>query len=113
MIWFNKQGGVNPISFTYDAGGAVPIATVTIAKISWNVYQGNNGANNVVSYVALTPITSLSFDVLDFVADTMIRTKDFAEPVTDAWYLTSIQAGFEPWSGGVGLSVNSFDASVN
>jgi len=113
MIWFNKQGEVNPISFTYDDGGAVPIATVTIAGISWNVYQGYNGANNVVSYVALTPITSLSFDVLDFVADTMIRTKDFAEPVTDAWYLTSIQAGFEPWSGGVGLSVNSFDASVN
>lgn len=113
MIWFNKQGGVNPISFTYDAGGAVPIATVTIAGISWNVYQGYNGANNVVSYVALTPITSLSFDVLDFVADTQTRTANFAEPVTDAWYLTSIQAGFEPWSGGVGLSVNSFDASVN
>ena len=35
------------------------------------------------------------------------------EPVTDSWYLTTIQPGFEPWSGGVGLSVNSFDASVN
>ncbi len=76
MIWFNKQGEVNPISFTYDDGGAVPIATVTIAGISWNVYQGYNGANNVVSYVALTPITSLSFDVLDFVADTS-QTADF------------------------------------
>ncbi len=82
--------------------------------VDWNVYQGNNGANNVLSYLAVTPIASLTdFDVLEFIDDTMIRTADFAEPVTDAWYLTSIQAGFEPWNGGVGLSVNSFDASVN
>jgi hypothetical protein len=25
-----------------------------------------------------------------------------------AWYLTSIQAGFEPWQGGVGLAVSNF-----
>ena len=30
-----------------------------------------------------------------------------------SWYLTSIQAGFEPWQGGAGLAVNSFSASVN
>ncbi len=115
MIWFNEQGGVQPISYSYDSQGvAVPIATITVDGVDWNVYQGNNGANNVLSYLAVTPITSLAdFDVLEFIDDTMIRTADFAEPVTDAWYLTSIQAGFEPWSGGVGLSVNSFDASVN
>jgi hypothetical protein len=33
--------------------------------------------------------------------------------VTDSWYLTSIQAGFEPWSGSVGAGVNSFSASIN
>src|SRR5206468_2633309 len=27
---------------------------------------------------------------------------------SSSWYLTSIQAGFEPWSGGTGLAVNSF-----
>lgn len=115
MIWFNEQGGVQPISYSYDSQGvAVPIATITVDGVDWNVYQGNNGANNVLSYLAVTPITSLAdFDVLEFIDDTMIRTADFAEPVTDAWYLTSIQAGFEPWNGGVGLSVNSFDASVN
>ena len=113
MIWFTKQGGVQPISYSYDGQGvAVAIATITVDGVDWNVYQGNNGANNVVSYFALTPISSLSFDVLDFIADTQDRTKDFDEPVTDDWYLTSIQAGFEPWSGGIGLSVDSFDASV-
>ncbi|WP_263992013.1 GH12 family glycosyl hydrolase domain-containing protein [Mycobacterium bourgelatii] len=33
-------------------------------------------------------------------------------PVNQSWYLTSIQAGFEPWQGGVGLAVESFDAKV-
>ena len=114
MIWFNKQGGVQPISYSYDANGAVPIATTTIGGVSWNVYQGNNGANNVVSYVAVTPpITALTnLNLLAFIDDTQSRTSNFAQPVTDAWYLTSIQAGFEPWSGGVGLTVNSFDATV-
>ncbi len=115
MIWFNSQGGVQPISYSYDSQGvAVPIATTTIDEVSWNVYQGNNGSNNVVSYLAVSPINSLTnFDVLDFIADTEIRTVNFAEPVTNAWYLTSIQAGFEPWSGGLGLAVESFSATVN
>jgi len=114
MIWFTKQGGIQPISYSYDAGGAVPIATVEIAGVSWNVYQGNNGANNVLSYLAVSPIDSLAdFDVMSFIEDTYIRTASFAQPVTDAWYLTSIQAGFEPWSGGVGLTVNSFEATVS
>jgi hypothetical protein len=124
MIWFNKQGSaVQPISYAYDIDGvAVPIATTTIDGVSWNVYRGTNGANNVVSYVAVTPINSLTnFDVLNFITDVYTRTAtppppdhtDYAYLVTNQWYLTSIQAGFEPWSGGVGLTVNSFDATVN
>ncbi|WP_369679966.1 hypothetical protein [Lentzea flaviverrucosa] len=27
--------------------------------------------------------------------------------------MTSIQAGFEPWNGGVGLAVDNFSASVS
>ena len=116
MIWLNKQGSaIQPISYVYDIEGvATPIATTTIDGVSWNVYRGNNGANNVVSYVAVNPISSLpTFDVLNFVKDVYTRTSDFEQPVTDQWYLTSIQAGFEPWLGGVGLTVNSFDATVS
>lgn len=29
------------------------------------------------------------------------------------WYLTSVQAGFEPWQNGAGLAVTSFSSSVN
>jgi hypothetical protein len=99
MIWFNRQGPIQPI------GGAV--GTTTVGGRSWEVWRGSNGANNVISYVAPSAITSWSFSVLDFVNDVRNRGA-----ITDSWYLTSVQAGFEPWSGGTGLAVSNFAASV-
>jgi Glycosyl hydrolase family 12 len=76
---------------------------------SFTVWEGSNGQKNVVSYVANSPITPWNnFNVLGFVDNT-----ETIEPVTSSWYLTSIQAGFEPSSGSVGASVDSFSASVN
>ena len=100
MIWFNRQGGVQPVGSS--------VGTTTIGGLSWDVWTGNNGGNDVVSYVASSTLASWSFDILDFVNDVDARTQ-----VTTSWYLTSVQAGFEPWSGGVGLAVNSFSADVN
>ncbi|GAA4609060.1 hypothetical protein BJY16_007145 [Actinoplanes octamycinicus] len=100
MIWFNRQGSIQPIGSR--------TATATIGGRTWEVWTGSNGSNAVVSYVAPSPITSWSFSVLDFINDTKTRSS-----VTNSWYLTSIQAGFEPWIGGTGLAVTSFSASVN
>ncbi|GAA2890030.1 glycosyl hydrolase family 5 [Actinoplanes cyaneus] len=100
MIWFNRQGSIQPI-------GSV-VGTTTIGGRSWQVWQGSNGSNAVVSYVAPSPITSWSFSVLDFINDVKNRGA-----ITNSWYLTSIQAGFEPWIGGTGLAVTSFSAAVN
>ncbi|MEV0325398.1 cellulose binding domain-containing protein [Micromonospora echinospora] len=100
MIWLNRQGPIQPIGSR--------VGTTTLVGRTWEVWQGSNGANNVISYVAPSPISSLSFSVLDFVADVRNRGA-----ITNSWYLTSIQAGFEPWQGGVGLAVNSFSAGVN
>src|SRR3954468_8435114 len=100
MIWFNRQGSIQPI-------GSV-VGNATIGGRTWQVGQGSNGSNAVVSYVAPSPISSWSFSVLDFINDTISRSS-----VTRSWYLTSIQAGFEPWIGGAGLAVNSFSAAVN
>jgi hypothetical protein len=56
------------------------------------VWEGSNGQNNAVSYVANSPITSWNnFNLLGFVDNT-----ETIEPVSNSWYLTSIQAGFEP-----------------
>ncbi|OPE44969.1 hypothetical protein BV508_30755 [Mycobacterium intermedium] len=73
------------------------------------MWMGSNGQNTVTSYVATEPIEVWTFDVMDFVD----HTDSIASlPVNQSWYLTSIQAGFEPWQGGVGLAVESFDAKV-
>jgi hypothetical protein len=101
MVWLNHTGSIQPV-------GSNSGQTVNIAGHSWAVWTGNNGQNNVVSYVQ-AGISSLSFDVMAFVRDTLSRGSQYG---TNAWYLTSIQAGFEPWIGGVGLAVNNFSASV-
>jgi hypothetical protein len=100
MIWFNRQGSIQPI-------GSV-IGSATIGGRTWQVWQGGNGSNQVISYVAPSPISSWNFSVLDFLNNVKTHTS-----VTNSWSLTSIQAGFEPWQGGTGLGLNSFSASVN
>jgi hypothetical protein len=104
MIWLNHTGSIQPV-------GSNTGTTFSAAGHSWTVWSGNNGANNVVSYQANPAgVTSLSFDVMAFIRDAMTRGSGFG---TNSWYLTSIQMGFEPWVGGVGLAVNSFSATVN
>ncbi|MEU5780447.1 GH12 family glycosyl hydrolase domain-containing protein [Micromonospora lupini] len=100
MIWLNRQGPIQPI-------GSV-VGTTNLAGRTWEVWRGSNGSNNVISYVASSAVSSLNFSVLDFINDTRNRGA-----ITNSWYLTSIQAGFEPWQGGVGLAVTSFSANVN
>ncbi|MFD8433022.1 GH12 family glycosyl hydrolase domain-containing protein [Streptomyces coelicoflavus] len=99
MIWFNKVGPIQPIGS--------PVGTATVGGRSWEVWSGGNGSNDVLSFVAPSAISGWSFDVMDFVRATVAR--GLAE---DDWYLTSVQAGFEPWQNGAGLAVNSFSSTV-
>ncbi len=98
MIWLNRQGSIQPIGS--------PVGNVTIAGRNWEVWYGHTGWH-VISYLSASPITSFHFDVMDFVDDVISRGH-----ITRSWYLTSIQAGFEPWIGGTGLAVTSFSATV-
>ncbi|MFI8202621.1 cellulose binding domain-containing protein [Streptomyces sp. NPDC085937] len=100
MIWLNKVGPVQPIGSQ--------VGTATVAGRTWQVWSGGNGTNDVLSFVAPSAISSWSFDVMDFVRATVARGL-----AGNDWYLTSIQAGFEPWQNGAGLAVNSFSSSVN
>jgi len=97
MIWLNRQGSIQPVGSR--------IATVNIAGGTWEVWYGNIGWN-VISYVRTSTTNSLSFAVDEFFRDAVGR--GYAQR---AWYLTSIQAGFEPWVGGAGLAVNNFSVS--
>ncbi|WP_371573560.1 cellulose binding domain-containing protein [Streptomyces sp. NBC_01314] len=100
MIWFNKVGPIQPIGSQ--------VGTATVGGRSWQVWSGNNGSNDVLSFVAPSAIGSWSFDVMDFVRQAVARGL-----AQNSWYLTSVQAGFEPWQNGTGLAVNSFSSTVN
>ena len=94
MIWLNRQGPVQPVGSQ--------VGTANLAGGTWAVWFGNIGWN-VISYVRTSAASSLTYTVNDFYSDAISR--GYAQR---SWYLTSIQAGFEPWVGGAGLTVNSF-----
>ncbi len=100
MIWFNKVGPIQPIGSQ--------VGTATVGGRTWQVWSGSNGSNDVLSFVAPSAIGSWSFDVMDFVRQAVARGL-----AQNSWYLTSIQAGFEPWRNGAGLAVHSFSSTVN
>ena len=63
---------------------------------------------NYVAYVSTKPQANVSnFDLRQFIRDAVLRG------YIDAWwYQLSVEAGFEIWKGGTGLSTNSFSVSV-
>jgi hypothetical protein len=94
MIWLNRRGSIQPIGSR--------VGTVNLLGGTWEVWFGNIGWN-VVSYVRTSPTNSVDFTINTVYSDAVSR--GYAQR---SWYLTSVQAGFEPWVGGAGLAVNSF-----
>lgn len=99
MVWLNKQGSIQPVGSQ--------VGTANINGATWNVWFGNIGWN-VVSYVRQSATSSMNFAVNDFYSDTVSRGYG-----QRSWYLTSIQAGFEPWVGQTGLAVTAFSVSTS
>ncbi|MEY9892676.1 hypothetical protein ABIA31_006354 [Catenulispora sp. MAP5-51] len=104
MIWANHAGAPRP------AGSQV--GTAVIEGATWDVWESrmNNGGIgwNDVSYVRENPTNAITVNIKDFTNDSLSRGY-----MSSAWYLTSVQFGFEPWQGGPGLGVNSFSFNAN
>lgn len=99
MIWLKEVGGVAPIGSVSD--------TVTIGGVEYDVWTGTNGEVPVISWVRKQYSDSaMNLPITDFVKDALQRGV-----VEQNWYLTNIQAGFEPWVGGQSLTVNSFSVT--
>ncbi|KAL0632676.1 hypothetical protein Q9L58_008435 [Maublancomyces gigas] len=105
MIWLAAYGGAGPISSTGS-----PIATVTIAGISWRLYQGFNGSMNVFSFVAASnPITSFTGDAKLFLTYLVSN-----QGLPNSYFVNTIQCGTEPFIGSSAkLTVSAFSVVVN
>jgi cellulose 1,4-beta-cellobiosidase len=102
MIWINYAGGANP------AGSKV--ATVSIGGADWDVYFANWSHTTgwyYIAYKKTVPATSVDLDLKEFVDDAVARGY-----IDTDWYLDNMEAGFEIWRGGEGLTTNYFFASV-
>jgi hypothetical protein len=117
MIWMNNRGYNNtpitpagtqqPSAVTINVGGNNMVFDVWIARLgAADAYQWN-----VISYVAQNKVNTLgNFDANEFVKNAKtLNCPTGLACVSDSWWITSIQAGFEVWAKGVGLKTTAFD----
>lgn len=103
MIWLAALGGAGPIS-----SSGSPIATPTVAGVSWKLYSGMNGDMKVYSFVAESQAKSFSADLVDFFK--YLRQN---QGVAEELFLTDVQAGTEPFTGqDAELVTSAYSASV-
>jgi hypothetical protein len=99
MIWLNHNGPVQP--FGSRAGTAI------IGGRTYDVWFGRQGWNTI-SYSMVRGTTSVrDLDIGQFAADALRRGY-----VQKSWYLIDVEAGFELWRGGAGLSTDAFAVNV-
>jgi hypothetical protein len=101
MIWLNHFGGVQP------AGSPGP--TVTIDGISFTVWYGGSGNGGTVSFVANNPVSSVNNMDLGPLAAYAV-SKGYMQ---NSWFLIDVEAGFEPWTSGQGLTADAFNVTVH
>lgn len=100
MIWINHQGAPQPFG--------QQVATVTLNGARYSVWTGRQTGWNIVSYVALTPVTSVTnLNLLPFFADAVSRGS-----LDPSWWLIDVEYGFEVWTGGQGLAASGFSVSA-
>lgn len=103
MVWYHKPSDAQPVGSTVDSQ-----VTVDGVPGQWNVWFGVNNGTPIISYTATQTISSMDFDLMDFIRHAIAR----GDTVQNSHYLTNIFAGFEIWRGGVNLETTSFCAEV-
>jgi hypothetical protein len=121
MLWMNYtgtasgSGNVKPISYNWSAAGdAVPVYTnQSIGGHTWNVFRGNNGSNNVYSFLRTSKTNSGTIDAKAIF--NWIKAKGWIGDVT----VGNIQYGFEITSSygtsgaGLNFTCNSYSVTSN
>ena len=102
MVWLNHDGSVSPFGSQVASG-------VSVGGTSYNVWEGGQSSWDTVTYDMTSPTTSVSnLDLYPIAQDAVSRGY-----MSASCYLIDVEAGFELWQGGAGLTTNSFSVSVN
>jgi Glycosyl hydrolase family 12 len=94
MVWLDHAGRPQPSGHR--------VGETTVEGRGYDVYV-SEGRSRTITYVSHRRLVHAGFAVRSFVDNALAR--GFVER---AWYLTSIQAGVEPWRGGAGLALSGF-----
>jgi len=106
--------------WTYKPGTRVAIGTsrgqANVGGRTWELFVGPRGGGGpdsnlpVISYVNTgAAVLDYEFDLKAFIDDAVARNVG----LTTNMFLTDVFAGFEIWSGGVGLRLDEFSIDVN
>ena len=116
MIWMNNRGydEFNNTENPIRPAGQLIQDHLTIPGIpgTWDVWiepeAGDDVHWRIISYVREDRVTSMDFDSKLFLEDAMTRDCAGIPCVHPNWWLSSVQAGFEVWSNGEGLTSTNF-----
>jgi cellulose 1,4-beta-cellobiosidase len=101
MVWLNHNGSVQPF-------GSVIASNISVGGHTYNLWEGQQGFGNTISYAMTSPATSVGgLDVGTLAQDAVNRGQ-----LSRSCFLIDVEAGFELWRGGAGLATNSFSVSV-
>jgi hypothetical protein len=116
MVWLYKPSNNQPIG--------TKVRSATIGGHTFDVWAGprnttatgtDGSGRPVISYVANPAVTSLSFDLKNFIDDA-VSAKDSANGISQtfssSWYLTDVFAGFEIWTGSDATGLTSTGMSI-
>jgi Glycosyl hydrolase family 12 len=110
MVWFYIPNDNQPV------GSLVPNGSATIGGKTFNIWYGTNSGKPVVSYVPTSnsnSFTSWTYPLGAFIQDAAGRNcSGTTKCISSSWYLETVYAGFEIWSGGTGLQTTDFGVTV-
>jgi len=89
MVWLAALGGAGPISSSGSSIGSTSVGGTT-----FDLYTGPNGDTTVYSFVATSEATDFSGDLLEFFTY-LIDNEGFSS----SQYITTLEAGTEPFTG--------------
>lgn len=107
MIWLNYKGPAYNGSDFAPVGGTPIHTNISIAGSTWNIYEGNNGTNDVYTFRRTTNTSSVSnLDIKAFL--TYAQNDGF---FSSSYYLLGVQAGWEIVAGGA-FTTNSYTSTI-